>query len=139
MIDFPDAPAVGQSHTSGFVVWIWDGAKWTSGPRVGGGGSAVEPSLPAFLTITGTTALPPGFQGVVLVANATAAPMTVSLPLIPTQGQAIEIKDTLGNAGTYPITVAPTPAQIDGNPNYTLASDFASVEVYWMGSQWGTR
>ena len=30
MIDFPASPTVGQTFTSGGVVWLWDGVKWTS-------------------------------------------------------------------------------------------------------------
>jgi hypothetical protein len=28
MINFPDAPTVGQIHTSGGTSWSWDGTKW---------------------------------------------------------------------------------------------------------------
>ena len=29
-VDFPSSPIVGQTFTSGGVVWMWDGVKWTS-------------------------------------------------------------------------------------------------------------
>ena len=29
-VDFPSSPTVGQTFTSGGVVWLWDGVKWTS-------------------------------------------------------------------------------------------------------------
>ena len=29
-VDFPSSPTVGQTFTSGGVVWMWDGVKWTS-------------------------------------------------------------------------------------------------------------
>ena len=42
-LDFPSTPNVGDQFTSGGVIWIWDGAKWTAGgvseqylPLVGG-------------------------------------------------------------------------------------------------------
>jgi hypothetical protein len=30
MIDFPNAPTVGQTFTSAGVIWTWDGVKWTA-------------------------------------------------------------------------------------------------------------
>lgn len=30
MINFPNTPTVGQSFSSGTLIWTWDGAKWTA-------------------------------------------------------------------------------------------------------------
>lgn len=42
-LNFPSSPNVGDQYTSGGVIWVWDGAKWTAGgiseaylPLVGG-------------------------------------------------------------------------------------------------------
>jgi hypothetical protein len=117
---------------------------------------------PEFLTMTGSGALPAGAVGTVIVRNATGAAITITLPTGPVVGQSLLIKDALGNAGTYPITIGGSMAvvmadngevavddrgnvvtrstpTINGNPSYTLVSDYASVEVLWMGDQWGTR
>ena len=66
--------------------------------------------------------------------------MTITLPPGPGVGQTLKFKDAQGNAGTYPITLqGAAGATIDGNPHYLLMSDYMSLEVFWMGDQWGTR
>jgi hypothetical protein len=66
--------------------------------------------------------------------------MTITLPPSPGAGQALRFKDAAGNAGTHLITLqGDSGATIDGNPSYVLRSDYASLEVFWMGDQWGTR
>jgi len=37
MINFPDSPTVGQTHTVGAASWTWDGTKWTATSGSGGG------------------------------------------------------------------------------------------------------
>jgi hypothetical protein len=98
---------------------------------------ASSPSVP--ISVTSSTVLPFGAAGDVSIANGTAAPVTVTLPPTPTMGQALKFKDTAGNAGTYPVTIVSAAGTIDGNPNYLLMSNYMSVELYWMGTQWGTR
>jgi hypothetical protein len=112
-----------------------------------------------FITVTGPTTIPAGAIGTVFIRNATAAPITVTLPPGPSTGQTLLFKDAAGNAGTYPITIGgsmivamasdgavltdedgnvdlrSTPT-IDGNPSYILRSDYASLTVFWMGDQW---
>jgi hypothetical protein len=115
-----------------------------------------------FVTLTGSGVLDPGSAGTILVRNTTAAPITITLPAGPSLGQTLLFKDAAGNAGTYPITIGGSmavqlgedgsvvtnddgsvsiqaTATIDGNPNYVLMSNYMSLEVFWMGDQWGTR
>ena len=54
------------------------------------------------------------FTGTVLVEA--AAPLILTLPPTPTTGQAVTVKDALGNAGTHPITVSGGAALIEGAP-----------------------
>jgi hypothetical protein len=98
---------------------------------------ASSPAAP--IAIPGSGALPVGSAGDVSIANITAAPITITLPPSPTLGQALKFKDTAGNAGTYTITLVPAAGTIDGNTNYQLMSNYMSVELYWMGTQWGSR
>jgi hypothetical protein len=86
-----------------------------------------------------TTVLPAGSAGDVSIANVAAAPITITLPPSPMVGQVLKFKDVAGNAGTYPITIVPAAGTIDGSASYQIVSDYSSIELYWMGSQWGSR
>jgi hypothetical protein len=132
-------------------------------PATGNAWTVVAPaSAPgAPIQIVQTTTLPFGSTGDVNVANAAGAPITITLPPSPALGQWLKIKDVLGNAGAWPITIVAAvavlvsdsglvltsdsgavltvPSLIDGNPTYQLLSNYGSIEVYWMGTQWGTR
>jgi hypothetical protein len=123
MLNFPDAPTVGQGFISG-PTWSWDGVKWVAAGAVN------------VITVTATTILPAGTQGDVLIKNGTGAPITVTLPSGSLPGQALKLKDALGNASAHSITIA---GAIDGSTNYQLMYDYASLDVVWMGSQWGAR
>lgn len=106
--------------------------------------------------------LPQGLFGQICIRNTSGAPITVFLPGPPwLPGQSLNFKDALGNAGTYHITISGaviltaadgTPltsasgailtkgeGAIDGASSYLMMSDYMSVEVFWMGDQWGTR
>src|SRR3954451_1876332 len=99
MLDFPSAPTLNQLFTGGpggVTVWRWDGAKWA-----GSGGAALQ----AVIVVTGSTTLPAGYAGLVRVENAAAAPITIILPAAPTVGQKITLKDTAGNAGSFPVMI----------------------------------
>jgi hypothetical protein len=141
-IDFPASPAVGQEHTlgtsgmAGYVVWVWDGAKWVAGPRTGGGISVTPPATGGSITVTGTTSLPVGFGGFVKVENAAAAPISVFLPATPNDDQEIEIKDVLGNAGTYPVTVDGVGKMIEGAPTIVISFNYGWVHLTYTGTIW---
>lgn len=91
------------------------------------------------LDITAPGTLPQGVMGAINIRNQTGGPITIALPPTPNPGQTLKFKDAAGNAGTWAITIAATPSMIDGNSHYTLMSDYMSLEIYWMGDQWGTR
>jgi hypothetical protein len=115
----------------GDVVAWWDGGSWNA---VG------LPAAAPPVDVVGTYPLPAGAAGAVNIRNGSGAAMTITLPPSPGAGQTLKFKDAAGNAGTYPITVlGASGATIDGNLNYVLRSDYASLEVFWMGAQWGTR
>jgi len=86
--------------------------------------------------VTASAVLAAGTAGDINIHNLTGGPIAIALPAAPIRGQALKFKDVGGNAGTSNITILGT---IDSWPSYTLASDYASIELYWMGTQWGTR
>ena len=101
--------------------------------------AANPPFLPG-LDFAGPGTIPPGVAGDINIRNGTAAPITITLPTGPVSGQALKFKDAQGNAGTYAITLqGAAGATIDGNVTYRLVSDYMAIELYWMGTQWGTR
>lgn len=50
---------------------------------------------------------------------------------------AVYIKDSKGDAGTYPITVTdPSGFLIDGQPQLVLNTPYASATIVWSGNGW---
>lgn len=97
------------------------------------------PASPVF-SVSASFALPFGATGTVNINNQAGAPITITLPPNPVLDQSLKFKDVGGNASTYTITiVSPDSSTIDLNPNYNLVSDYMAIELYWMGTQWGTR
>jgi hypothetical protein len=134
MLDFPDAPVVNQLFVGGplgATVWRWDGTKWL------GGGSTTTP--PAVIVVSVTTPLPAGYAGFVRVENTAAAPITITLPANPTAGQDITIKDCVGNAGTYPITVAGNGVSIEDAMTLVIPYAYSWVDLFYTGAQWVQR
>jgi len=128
--DFPAAPSVGQVYAlPNGLRWSWDGVKWVAAPP------ATAPAQTP-VPVTGSTVLAPGFVGLILVANNTGGPVTITLPLSPVTGQRLTVKDILGNAGSYPITVAGNGVLIEGAPSLVLAYAYSWVDLVFAGSQW---
>jgi hypothetical protein len=82
-LDFPTSPSVGQTYTSGGIVWQWDGAKWVNSTGLAGAVSSWNTRTGAVVMNSGdvTTALtftpynatnPSGYQ--------TAAQVTAAIP-----------------------------------------------------------
>ena len=71
--------------------------------------------------------------------DTTSQALTITLPAANSVavGKIFLVKDEGGNAGTNNITVATTgDVDIDGNSTITLDSDYASVSVYYNGTEW---
>jgi hypothetical protein len=120
----------------------WSGSPLQIRPDIYGvpmAGAWTVVAAPGPIDVVGSIALPAGAAGDVSIRNAAAASITITLPLNPALDQTLRFKDVLGNAGTYPVTLQAASGAIDGNSNYQLMSDYMSVELYWMGTQWGTR
>jgi hypothetical protein len=83
-LDFPTSPSVGQTYTSGGIVWQWDGAKWVNSTGLAGAVSSWNTRTGAVVMSSGdvTTALtftpynatnPSGYQTAANVTTALAA------------------------------------------------------------------
>ena len=71
--------------------------------------------------------------------NTTTQAVTLTLPTATSisTGKILLVKDEAGNAGTNAITVVTSDgATIDGSPTIILDSDYASISVYYNGSEW---
>ena len=129
MINFPDAPTLNQIHTGGTpsASWRWDGSKWV----VSGA------ATPTMVTVNSTTTLTTGFRGFVRAENNTSAPITITLPASPTAGQTVTIKDMLGNAGNWAITVAGNGQTIEGMATLVISFNYGWLDLIYTGVQWG--
>jgi hypothetical protein len=128
-LDFPAAPSSGQTHTEAGLSWRWLSPRWTAA-------TPAPPDLlpPQTLVVISSETLPAGFTGTALVEA--AAPLTVTLPPAPSVGQTVTVKDALGNAGTYPITITGDGPSIEGVVTLVLQYNYSWVNLIFTGSQW---
>lgn len=125
-IDFPPLPGTSQTHSDAGVMWRFDGEKWAAATVV------ADPVMPAStLVVTVSTVLPDTFSGTVLVEL--TSPVTVTLPAAPTVGQEITVKDSLGQAATYAITIA---GLIEGVAGMTISFAYGWATLTWAGAEW---
>ena len=72
-----------------------------------------------------------------MTAPSPAGPVTVNLPANPLTGTSITVKDGNGNAAVNNITIVPNGANtIEGNPSYTVNSNYGHVNLVWDGTKW---
>jgi hypothetical protein len=128
-LDFPSMPVAGATHTEAGLTWRWVPPRWiaTTSP---------PPELlpPQVLVVTASQVLPSGFTGNVLVQAAAA--LTLTLPPIPIAGQAVTIKDAVGNAGSYPITVNGNSVTIEGTATLVINFNYGWLSLVYGGTQW---
>ena len=70
----------------------------------------------------------------VIMVGTLSSTLTINLPASPTVGQSIFIKDQKGSAQAHFITIAGNGNTIDGNANYTLNVNYASVQLVYGSS-----
>lgn len=73
-------------------------------------------------------------DGVILVD--TSAARTIVPLAAPTKGQMHRIKDNVGSASTFPITITPSGKNIDGLASRTINSNWGSIDILFNGVQW---
>lgn len=72
----------------------------------------------------------------VISVGVISAPITVTLPSAPTQGEKHVIKDASGSASTYAITVSGNGKTIDGSATSLVNQNYATLRVTYNGTQW---
>lgn len=88
----------------------------------------------AFSTAPGVGPYSVTTEEVVLVPNHTGT-YTVNLPIGPTAGTAIYVKDFAGVAATHNINIV-TAANIDGASPYVISTNYGSVRLLYNGTTW---
>ena len=72
------------------------------------------------------------------VAYTSTGAVTETLPA-GVAGQTFLIKDCGGAAATHSITIIPSSGTIDGGSSYSLATNYGSVALTYVNSQWSTN
>ena len=135
----PQAPATIDGQPSVFMQlpyasldMVWDGTKWCQIAEP-------YPWLPLNpVLVNGTATVNPDAlteAQLIYVNNSSLAPMTLTLGAGQAVGQRVTIKDIVGNASTYPITVSVAPHTIEtGATSVQLTAAFQSLELIWTGN-----
>lgn len=71
-----------------------------------------------------------------LAITSLGASYTISLPASPTTGDTYLIKDTTGNAATFPVNISGNGNNIDGTAAFSLNQAYAAATFTFTGSQW---
>ena len=111
-----------------------------SNPAMLGPGDINPDNITPPLIITGSTALPMGFSGMVFINNEANTPsIVITLPPNPVAGQQVKAFDASGTNGTYPVTFradADQPMDVDGSIWFVSTIDCDVLEWTWTGSNW---
>ena len=71
-----------------------------------------------------------------VMANTTAGVFTVTLPLSPSVGDRIAVRDAAGTFNTNNLTIAGNGNNIDGAATLVLSSNNDSKIIVWTGTEW---
>lgn len=66
----------------------------------------------------------------------TSAARTITPLGSPTTGQMYRIKDSVGTANTFNITITPSGKNIDGAASTTIANSYGSIDIVYNGTEW---
>ena len=99
-----------------------------------------DPTAVMPIIVTGNTNLPLDYNGQVYIQNTSGGPITITLPVAPTQLQRVAPVDILGNASLFPVTIAGAlPAdKIYTSPTYVIDVDYDDLIFEWEGDHWIT-
>lgn len=96
--------------------------------------NGVVPISP-LVTVSGTTIQKS--QLYIPIDNTTGAAFSINLPSGPVSGETHTIKDWLGNAGTYNISIQGNGDPVDGLSAYALNFNYQSVSMTFAFGKWG--
>jgi pectin methylesterase-like acyl-CoA thioesterase len=71
-----------------------------------------------------------------LIKVDTASARTITPLANPKTGQKHIIKDTVGTAATFNITVTPSGKNIDGNASFVMNVNYGSITIVYNGTEW---
>jgi hypothetical protein len=72
----------------------------------------------------------------VIAVGSLSGTITIYMPSTPNNGDAYDIKDTLGSAATYNITIDGNGNNIDGVSTYVMTINYQSATLVWTGANW---
>lgn len=91
--------------------------------------------LAPLVSTSGTTILKN--QGFVPINNTTGGAFAINLPSAPVNGENHTVKDWLGNAATYNITINGNGYNIDGAGSFTFNSNYQAANFLFAYTKWG--
>lgn len=80
-------------------------------------------------------------DGIVIVKKTVPAITTITLPVHPSAGQHVIVKDGAGNANSFNITVVPdgvSATTIDGAASFVMSQNYVAAIFEFNGTEWGT-
>jgi len=100
----------------------------------------LDPDVVAPIIINGSTALPMGFDGLVVLQNTSnTSGIVITMPPNPVLGQMLEFIDALGKDQLYPVTFrgdGDVPIDSDGRLTFVSSINYDALRWKWMGSNW---
>lgn len=101
------------------------------------GAAAPTWTSPTSGSFTAKTANYTAVSGDNILANTSAGSWTLTLPATPTTGSAVQVMDSIGTFGVYPLTVARNGSTImSAAENMTLDVNGAATTFVYNGSTW---
>jgi hypothetical protein len=77
----------------------------------------------------------PTWDDYVAITTLTAS-FQINMPATPVTGNTYVIKDTVGAAASFNVTVSGNGNMIDGASTFVMTNNFEAIEVTWTGTQW---
>ena len=100
----------------------------------------LDPDIVPPIIVNDTTALPMGFDGLVILQNSgNNSGIVITLPPNPELGQEVEFIDALGKDTAYPVTFrgdGDVPIDGDGRLVFVSSISFDCLRWVWMGTNW---